>query len=86
MGTSLEFAFRSEAHAMSKYDAFRRSQVLHALHHAETKLLLMKANDPRRPAVVREREQLFAALHIKDAEIFRAWEDIHLFRAGKRKI
>lgn len=71
---------------MSKFDTLKRSQVLMALHHVETKLLLWKSGDPRRAAAVREREQLFAALQEKDAEITRAWESAHLFSDGRRKL
>ena len=71
---------------MNKYATLKRSQILMAINHAETKLLLWKSNDSRRPGVVREREQLFAALHEKDSEITRAWESAHLFTKGQRKL
>ncbi len=69
-----------------KFRALKRSQLVMALHHAETKLLLWKGSDPRRPAVERERQQLFAALREKDEEISRAWDNAHLFSNGTRKL
>ena len=69
-----------------KYDSLKRSQIVMALHHAETKLLLWKRADPRRPAVERERAELFTALRKKDDEISRAWDNAHRFSNDTRKI
>lgn len=70
----------------NKYAALKRSQILMAIHHAETKLLLWKSGDSRRPAVAKDREAMFAALQEKDREITAAWESAHLFQTSKRKI
>lgn len=70
----------------SKYSALTRSQILIALNHAETKLLLWKHSDPRRAAVESDRAQLFLALRAKDEEIVRRWESAHPCILDKRKM
>jgi hypothetical protein len=71
---------------MNKYSAFKRSQIVAALHHAETKLLLWKSSDSRRAQVEKDRALMFTALREKDAEISRAWDNARLFSNGTRKI
>ena len=68
----------------SKYAAFKRSQLLMAIHHAETKLLLWKNADPRRPAVEKDRIEMFTALREKDEEILRRWRLAHIVTEDDR--
>jgi hypothetical protein len=71
---------------MNKYTAMRRSQIVMGLYHLETKLLLWKASDPRRPAVEAERKELFAALRIKDDELTAKWEAAHPYTPVMRTL